>query len=85
MVICWFSCIFLLVILIFKGLNVRRLYKSFGVKGLIDNTKQLREENTPRKEKEEGPHLCINTSEGGGSKFTGQPIFTNNQLREKYV
>jgi hypothetical protein len=29
-----FSCIFLLRILIFKGLNARRLYMSFGVKGL---------------------------------------------------
>jgi disulfide bond formation protein DsbB len=32
--ICWFSRIFLLGILIFKGLTARRLYKSFGVKGL---------------------------------------------------
>jgi hypothetical protein len=30
-----FSRIFLLWILIFKGLTARRLYKSFGVKGLI--------------------------------------------------
>jgi hypothetical protein len=30
-----FSRIFLLGILIFKGLPARRLYKSFGVKGLI--------------------------------------------------
>jgi hypothetical protein len=30
-----FSCIFLLGILIFKGLTARRLYKSFDVKGLI--------------------------------------------------
>jgi hypothetical protein len=29
-----FSRIFLLDILIFKGLTARRLYKSFGVKGL---------------------------------------------------
>jgi hypothetical protein len=29
-----FSRIILLGILIFKGLNARRLYKSFGVKGL---------------------------------------------------
>jgi hypothetical protein len=29
--------IFLLEILIFKGLTARRLYKSFGVKGLIFN------------------------------------------------
>jgi hypothetical protein len=29
-----FSLIFLLEILIFKGLTARRLYKSFGVKGL---------------------------------------------------
>jgi hypothetical protein len=29
-----FSSIFLLGILIFKGLTARRLYKSFGVKGL---------------------------------------------------
>jgi hypothetical protein len=29
-----FSCIFLLGILIFKRLTARRLYKSFGVKGL---------------------------------------------------
>jgi hypothetical protein len=32
--ICWFSRIFLLGILIFKGLTARRLYKFFGVKGL---------------------------------------------------
>jgi hypothetical protein len=32
--ICWFSRIFLLGILIFKGFTARRLYKSFGVKGL---------------------------------------------------
>jgi hypothetical membrane protein len=30
-----FSSIFLLGIVIFKGLTARRLYKSFGVKGLI--------------------------------------------------
>jgi hypothetical protein len=30
-----FSSIFLLGILIFKGLTARRLYKSFGVKGLM--------------------------------------------------
>jgi hypothetical protein len=33
--ICWLSHIFLLGILIFKGLTARRLYKSFGIKGLI--------------------------------------------------
>jgi hypothetical protein len=32
--ICWFSRIFLLGILICKGLVEGRLYKSFGVKGL---------------------------------------------------
>jgi hypothetical protein len=32
-----FSCVFLLGILIFKGLTARRLYKLFGVKGLISN------------------------------------------------
>jgi hypothetical protein len=32
--ICWFSRIMLLGILIFKALIARRLYKSFGVKGL---------------------------------------------------
>jgi hypothetical protein len=32
--ICCFSRIFLLGILIFKGLTARRLYKLFGVKGL---------------------------------------------------
>jgi hypothetical protein len=31
-----FSRIFLLGILIFKGLTARRLYKSFGVRGLIE-------------------------------------------------
>jgi hypothetical protein len=31
--ICWFLRIFLLGILIFKGLTARRLYKSFGIKG----------------------------------------------------
>jgi hypothetical protein len=30
--ICWFSRIFLLEILIFKGVTALRLYKSFGVK-----------------------------------------------------
>jgi hypothetical protein len=33
--ICWFSRIFLLGILIFKGLTALRLYKLFGVKGLM--------------------------------------------------
>jgi hypothetical protein len=33
-----FSRIFLLGILIFKGLIARRLYKSFGIKGLTHNT-----------------------------------------------
>jgi hypothetical protein len=33
-----FSRIFLLGILIFKRITVRRLYKSFGVKGLISST-----------------------------------------------
>jgi hypothetical protein len=33
--ICWFFTHILLGILIFKGLTARRLYKSFGVKGLI--------------------------------------------------
>jgi hypothetical protein len=31
---CWFLRILLLWILIFKGLTARRLYRSFGVKGL---------------------------------------------------
>jgi hypothetical protein len=34
--ICWFFTHVLLGILIFKGLSARRLYKSFGVKGLIN-------------------------------------------------
>jgi hypothetical protein len=34
-----FSRTFLLEILIFKGLTARRLYKSFGVKGLIRQAK----------------------------------------------
>jgi hypothetical protein len=38
--ICWFSHIFLLDILIFKGLTTRRLYKLFGVKGLKSHKKQ---------------------------------------------
>jgi hypothetical protein len=33
--ICWFLTHILLGILIFKGLTARRLYKSFGVKGLM--------------------------------------------------
>jgi hypothetical protein len=33
--ICWFFTHTLVGILIFKGLNARRLYESFGVKGLI--------------------------------------------------
>jgi hypothetical protein len=35
--ICWFFTHILVGILIFKGLLERRLYKSFGVKGLIQN------------------------------------------------
>jgi hypothetical protein len=35
-----FSRIFLLGILIFKGLTERRLYKTFGVKGLIFEPKE---------------------------------------------
>jgi hypothetical protein len=51
--ICWFSHIFLPEILSFKGLTARRLYKSFGVKGLINyntSTTQvlLRRMNTDR-------------------------------------
>jgi hypothetical protein len=38
-----FSRIFLLGILIFKGLTARRLYKSFGVKGLT-NCRSSRDE-----------------------------------------
>jgi hypothetical protein len=34
--ICWFFTHILLGILIFKGLAVRRVYKSFGVKGLTE-------------------------------------------------
>jgi hypothetical protein len=34
-----FSVIFLLGILIFKGLTARRLYKSFGVKGVMQPQK----------------------------------------------
>jgi hypothetical protein len=37
--ICWFSRIFLLGILIFEGLTARRLYKLFGVKGLMSGWK----------------------------------------------
>jgi hypothetical protein len=36
-----FSRVFLLGILIFKGLTARRLYKSFGVKGLIYRVKMF--------------------------------------------
>jgi hypothetical protein len=36
--ICWFFTHILEGIIIFKGLNTRRLYKSFGVKGLNDNS-----------------------------------------------
>jgi hypothetical protein len=32
---------------------------------LIDNTKQLKEENIQGREKEKGPHLCTHTSKGG--------------------
>jgi hypothetical protein len=35
-----FSHMFLLGILIFKGLTVRRLYKSFGIKGLKLNSQR---------------------------------------------
>jgi hypothetical protein len=37
-----FSRIFLLRILIFKGLTARRLYKSFGIKGLTVSTRIIR-------------------------------------------
>jgi hypothetical protein len=37
-----FSRIFLLGILICKGLTARRLYKSFGVRGLIFEPKETR-------------------------------------------
>jgi hypothetical protein len=36
--ICWFFTHILLGILIFKELTARRLYKSFGVKGLMGKT-----------------------------------------------
>jgi hypothetical protein len=36
-----FSRIFLLGIIIFKGLTARRLYKLFGVKGLIQSNRRL--------------------------------------------
>jgi hypothetical protein len=48
-----FSRIFLLVILIFKGLTARRLYKSFGVIGLI----QLKNK-TLRVAEEEDIKMC---------------------------
>jgi hypothetical protein len=34
--ICWFSSIFLLEILIVKGLAAGRVYKSFGVEALVE-------------------------------------------------
>jgi hypothetical protein len=43
-----FSRIFLLGILIFKGLTARRLYKSFGVKGLIIPLARLTHGFVPR-------------------------------------
>jgi len=51
----------------------------------LDNTKQLREENILRTEKEERPSLCVHTTKGSGgwgeSEFTGQPIFTSEKSR----
>jgi hypothetical protein len=44
-----FSRIFLLGILIFKGLTARRLYKSFGVKGLNITLLLLREKAKDKK------------------------------------
>jgi hypothetical protein len=35
--ICWFFTHIFTGILIFKGLTARRLYKSFGIKGLIED------------------------------------------------
>ena len=35
---------------------------------LIGNTEILREESIPRREKVEGPDLCIHTSKGGGGR-----------------
>jgi hypothetical protein len=40
-----FSCIFLLESLIFKGLTARRLYKSFGVKGLMSFSNYTKGDN----------------------------------------
>jgi hypothetical protein len=37
--ILWMDVLCIVKILIFKGLTVRRLYKSFGIKGLMDTTK----------------------------------------------
>jgi hypothetical protein len=39
--ICWFFTHILPGILIFKGLTARRLYKSFGVKRLIDHSTHI--------------------------------------------
>jgi hypothetical protein len=38
--ICWFFTHILLGILSFKGLTARRLYKSFGIKGLTNRDMQ---------------------------------------------
>jgi hypothetical protein len=38
---CWFFTHIFTGILIFKGLAARRLYKSFGVKGLIEKSAQI--------------------------------------------
>jgi hypothetical protein len=47
-----FHACFLLGILIFKGLAARRLYKSFGVKGLMGNsTTPDQQENQEQAEK----------------------------------
>jgi hypothetical protein len=40
--VCWFFTRIFTGILIFKGLIARRLYKSFGVKGLMVSSTELR-------------------------------------------
>jgi hypothetical protein len=49
--ICWFSTNILTGILIFKGLTARRLYTSFGVKGLNALIRLLMVNNSMRVEK----------------------------------
>jgi hypothetical protein len=89
--ICWFFTHILLWILIFKGFTARRLYKSFGVKGLTaiglspggSRTVHIYTQNT-----ENGTYITIKKKKIG--KYEPCPVFASYilafalQLRKKH-